>query len=137
MAEETEGTRHDFPFVSRRGAAAAPDQGPEPELAPGDRLKVWSEKLYEPAEETGVAPKGPAIGSVGIVHGRGGDRVPFVAVFTFDDADDFVVVTGDVPREGGVDWQGDGTFKEIDGTGRFRGRRGTRPLHSENPKRWG
>ena len=114
--------------------APAPAQ---PEPAPGDRLKIWSEKLYKPAEETGIAREGQAIGSVGIVHGRDRDRVPFVAVFTFNDADDFVVVKGDVPREGGVDWQGDGTFKVIDGTGYFQGRDETRPLHSENPKRWG
>ena len=140
MDDETEGTQHDFPFVSDRGASAVTDQdfgSSEDELAPADRLKIWSETLYKPAAETGVEPQGPAIGSVGIVHGRGRDRVPFVAVFTFDDADDFVVVKGDVPREGGADWQGDGTFQEIDGTGRFRGRRQTRPLHSENPKRWG
>ena len=140
MLSETEGTGYDFPFVStRRGSSAASDEEdmttPEQELAPADRLRVWVEDLF--VAKAGIEREDDVIGSVAIAHGRGRDRLPFVAVFTFRDGDDVVVVRGDVPREGG-DWKGDGTVEVIDGTGRFGGRNGARlPLHSENPKRWG
>ena len=139
MLSETEGTRYDFPFVSeRRRSLASPDaedlSTPEQELAPADRLRVWVEDLF--VAKDGVGHERDVIGSVAISHGRGPGRLPFVAVFTFVDGDDVVVVRGDVPRERG-DWQGDGTVDVIDGTGRFEGRDGRLPLHSENPKRWG
>jgi|tagenome__1003787_1003787.scaffolds.fasta_scaffold20764773_2 hypothetical protein len=140
MLSETAATRYDFPFVSERRKPTKPSGAddittPEQELVPNDRLRVWAEDLFV-ATGAGTEHEDTAIGSVAIAHGGGRDRLPFAAVFTFFDGDDMVVVKGDVPREQG-DWKGDGTVDVIDGTGRFEGRDGRLPLHSENPKRWG
>ena len=127
---EIEGTAHDFPFVSMRGAG----ENVEEELVAPEKTRCWTETLY-PANTSGMEPDGGRIGTVTIVHGRGRDRVPFVAYFAFDDADDVVVVRGDAP--GGTRFIGKTTAQIIDGTGDFDGRDDVIEVESTNPQRWG
>jgi hypothetical protein len=129
---EIEGTTYDFPFVSR---GAGNEAAAEQELAPPKKTKAWAETLYR-AHTSGMDPDGNPIGTVTIVHGRGSDRIPFVAYFTFDAVDDVVVVRGDVPGERGS-FKGRTTAVITDGTGAFEGRNDEIDVVSENPKRWG